>query len=462
MRVENERGADRYAAAGGSPPSDPEWAWARYEPNALRPWNLPLAAHLYRRAAFGAAWDQLQTALVEGPQKTVDRLLHPGADIAAFNLRYNGYESRPSDSASANELRAWWLLRMIHTPHALLEKMTLFWHGHFAVSNARVGSARLMREHIRLLRSHALGNFRSLLEAIQHDPAMFLSLDAGTNRKAAPNEAFPRWLLQKYLGGPGRYSDADAREAARAFTGWFVIRDQLREIPREHDLGTKQILGNAGPFRPGDVVDIVLKRRETPASIVRELYRWLISETEEPKEWVIKPLADDFAGDYDLLRAVETMLRSNLFFSPQAYRRRMKSPLEFALGIVQSLEGTVSTTNLADALARLGQNLLHPPTSAGWSGGRSWINLATLAGRQKLAAAMLDPGGPFGDKLDPREVAGKHGQATPKAAARFLLELFLAGDYEPKSVAAPGEPDPARALGQIVVEAASLPEYQLS
>ena len=106
--------------------------WAPYEPDAGRPWNLRLAGHLYRRAGFGATWGQLQQALADGPQRTVDRLLRPEADTDAFNQGFDEYDAAAARSGSADGLRAWWLRRMIHTPHPLLEKMTLFWHHHFA------------------------------------------------------------------------------------------------------------------------------------------------------------------------------------------------------------------------------------------------------------------------------------------------------------------------------------------
>ena len=208
--------------------TDPAWAWSEYQPDSQRPWNLAQAGHLYRRAAFGATWDQLQQALSDGPQRTLDKLLRPQADIAAFNREHDEYES---SSGSANALRAWWLRRIILTPHPLLEKMTLFWYSHFAANSAKVKNARLMQRHVQLLRSHALNSFRTLLKAIPRDPAMLIWLGAEANRKALPNENFARPLMETFTLGPGHYTEKDVREAARAFTGWFVLRSRLRYIP---------------------------------------------------------------------------------------------------------------------------------------------------------------------------------------------------------------------------------------
>jgi len=175
------------------------------------------------------------------------------------------------------------------------------------------------------------------------------------------------------------------------------------------------------------VTAIILEQPATSRRIVQRLYRWLISETAEPEEALISPLADSFAKDYDVLKLVETMLRSNLFFSAAAYRRRVKSPAEFALGIVKALEATVSTTQLASDLADLGQNLYNPPTVRGWAGGQHWIDSTAMVARQNLASALLRGSGPYGNKLNPWAVAQRHGRSTPESAQSFLLDLFLQG-----------------------------------
>ncbi len=445
--------------------NDPRWAWAAYKPDAERPWTLAQAGHLYRRAAFGANWGQLQRALSDGPQRTVDTLLRPQADVEAFNATHDEYET---SATSVNDLRAWWLRRMIQTPHPLLEKMTLFWHSYFATNGTHVKSARLMREHIRLLRGHALGSFGSLLQGISRDPAVLIWLDSDANRKALPNDSFVRPLIETFTIGPGRSTEKDIQGASRAFTGWFVLRDKLRYIPREHDDGIKHILGREGNFTSDDVVQILLEQPATTQRLVRKLYRWLISETQEPDAILIAPLAESFAKDYDVLRLTETMLRSNLFFSSAVYRRRIKCPVEFAIGIVKGLDGMVSTTQLAQDLAGLGQNLYHPPTVEGWAGARHWINSATMTGRYNLASALLQGSGPYDDKLNPRLVSEKYGRSTPESAAQLLLELFLQGDLDPAvcetllktaKVEAGGSNECLRRFAHAVV---TLPEFNLA
>jgi len=415
---------------------DPARAWEPYEPGPDRPWDLVRAGHLFRRAGFGADWGELERALRQGPQRTLDRLLRPTEDARAFDRTHDGYEAAVG-AGDAEALRAWWLRRMLTTPRPLQEKMTLFWHGHFAVSNARVKDARLMRALVATLRAHALGSFRTLLEAVAEDPAVALGLGAGVGRKARPNEEFARVLLEVFTLGPEACTEQDVRDCARAFTGWSVFRGRRRYYAREHDGGRKTILGRTGALAAADAVRLALEHPATARHIVRRLYRWLISEADPPAdEALIAPLSASFARDHDIGKLVERMLRSNLFFSAAAYRQRIKSPVEFALGIARSAEAVVPTTPLGGHLAALGQDLLHPPTVRGWSGGRHWINGATWAGRSRLALALLGGPGPYGEKLDAAALAGRHGHATPAEAGRFLLDLYLQGDVTPQARAA--------------------------
>jgi len=450
--------------------TDPDWAWAAYRPNAQQPWNLIQIGHLFRRAAFGADWKQLQQALSDGPQRTIDKLLKPQADTTAFNDTYDGYDN--SAAGSIKSLRAWWLRRIIQTPHPLLEKMTLFWHGHFATKSDKVKNPRLMLQHIRLLRSHALNSFSDMLQAISLDPAVLIYLGADANRKALPNENFARTLMETFTMGPGNYKEKDVREASRAFTGWFVLRSRLRYISREHDGNIKEVFSERGNFTGEDVVRIVLKQPATSQMLVRKLYRLLICETDQPNAAMINPLAETFAKDYDIMKLTETMLRSNLFFSSAAYRRRIKSPVEFALGIVKALEGVVSTTQLAQDLAGLGQNLYNPPTVNGWAGGQHWIDSATLAGRSNLALVLLQGSGPYADKLNPRALANKHGRTTLKSAGQLLLDLFLQSDL-PSDVresilktvqvtSGSGIDDEEAMLRRFAHTVVTLPEFQLA
>jgi uncharacterized protein (DUF1800 family) len=412
---------------------------------------------LLRRAAFGATWDELQRAVAAGPQQTIDRLLHPEGDMAAFHQAYDENEAGTDDLATA---RAWWLRRMLLTPFPLLEKLTLFWHGHFAASIDKVGRASMMVRQIQILRSHALGRFDAMLHAVARDPAMLVWLDSAANHKAMPSQPLARTFLETYTLGPGVCSPQDVREAARAFSGSILIQGRPRQVEREHDMGTKEVLGHRGNWTGDDVLGFALKHPATPRHVVRKLYRWLISESELPDDDYLAVLSESFAKDYDIARLVETMLRSNLFFSPAAYRQRIKSPVEYALGIVLAMEQIVPTVPLGHDLADLGQGLYEPPGAKGWAGGRAWINTATMLDRNNLAWAILSGSGRYGNTVDPVAVAGKHGHVAAGAACRFFADLFLQGDVEP--VATSNEPNAKEALRRAAHAVTARPEFQLA
>jgi len=443
--------------------SDPAWAWAPYAPSAARPWNLHRAAHLCRRAGFGADWGRLQEALAAGPQASVSKFLNGGAEATTFNEVYDGYETASAETAGG--LCAWWLRRMIETPHPLLERMTLFWHGYFGVSQARIGNPELMCRYLHRLRQHALGRFDLLLEMAVEDPAMLLALNARVSRKARPDANFSRALLEEFTLGAGRFSEADVRATARALTGWRVSQWEAGYNPDEHDAEPKTLLGQTGNWGRKDVLRILLKQPETARRVAAEVCRCLIAESDPPPESVMAQLAVDFAKDYNLSRLVETVLRSNLFFS--AVGRKIKSPIEFALGIIQAFEGGAPTLRLASDLAALGQDLLEPPTVKGWAGGRNWIDRFTVLGRARLAQQLLAGSGAYAGKLDPEATAVKHGQGSAEASPAFLFSL-LAQENVSKAAQStlfaslPSSGSPAERLRRLAALIATLPEFNLA
>ena len=408
--------------------SDSAWAWAVYRPDEQQPWNLVRAGHLYRRAGFGASWSQLQAALAMSPGEVIERLIVPEQNFDTFNQIYDDYERSAGDSEDS--LRAWWLRRMIETPHTLLEKLTLFWHNHFAVSSAKVGNLKLVTDHVQTLRKHALGDYRELLLAVMRDPATFLTLEASQNRKIAPNTSVAQQLLEQYSLGPKLTSERDIQEAARAFTGWFVRGDELRFVEREHDKGTKVFLGRSGAWTDRDILNIVLEHSEVPRQIVRKLYRLFISESDEPPDSLVIPLAESFGRNFDIAELVRTILRSNLFFSEQVYRRRIKSPVEFVLGIVLAMESSPPTLPLGQDIKNLGQELYNPPTRMGWVGGKRWLSPPMLIGRANLAADLLSTAGRYGGKLDPLRAVAGTGAKDPRNPQERLLDIFLQSDLE--------------------------------
>ncbi len=307
--------------------NDPACAWAPFQPDAARPWSLRLAAHLYRRAAFGGTWPELQRALSEGPQATVDRLAHSTPEAAAFNRLYDDYEKAAAGSEGYGS-QAWWLRRMMESPQPLHEQMTLFWHNHFGISRVHVRDNASLCRHTQLLRQHGLGNFEELLNAVLAEPAVWTCLGAGVEGKRGLSESAVRIVMEQYCLGPGRCSDSDVREGARALSGWIVSQGELRFVPTEYDATPKKILGEEGKFDQQAFVRILAKHPATGQWLAQQLVRWFVSDTMNPSEALLAPLAKQLASGDSTAQGVEMLLRSNLFFSVEAYRQKVRSPVE--------------------------------------------------------------------------------------------------------------------------------------
>jgi uncharacterized protein (DUF1800 family) len=411
---------------------DAKTAWEPYRPSADNPWDLRKVGHLYRRAGFGATWAELQAALADGPEKTLDRVLAgtPETDDFTRTSDFMASDRSMPPGAPGPRLAAWWLDRMLKTGHPLREKLTLFWHNHFATSNAKVQNARLMLGQYRLMHRHALDSFAELLVEMGTDPAMLVWLDAKDSTKGKPNENYARELMELFSLGIGHYTETDVREAARAFTGYEVKDGKGAFNPRQHDATEKTVIGRTGKFKGEDVAKLCLDQPACPRFIVRKLYAFLVSEAEPPSPELIDPLAEQYrASGFDTGKLVSTLLRSNLFFSPAAYRARIKSPVDFACGTVRGLEGSVGALPLASALESLGQVLFAPPSVKGWDGGPAWLNAQTLLFRNNLALALTSTDDTrFGRRCDPAALLARHGKRGDVEVVDFLLGVFLQND----------------------------------
>lgn len=369
---------------------DPRNAWQPWVPDAIRPFDLRWAGHLYRRAAFGGTPDELRQAVKSGLEPSIDRLLRGDATAAAFDNVIANSGKSIADSGDENRLRGWWIYVMLHSGRPLREKMTLFWHNHFATSVAKVRSLSAMLAQNQALRKSALGSLRTMLADMSRDPAMLIWLDSNRNIKGQPNENYSRELMELFTLGVGHYTEADVREAARAFTGWHTDGDQFTFTGRFHDAGRKTVLGQTGDWDGGDIQRIVLSQPAAAQFLARKLYRFFISESADPPATLLEPLAERIrTSDYDMGDTVGVILRSRHFFSEYAYRQRIKSPVEHVLGVVRIVRPATAPRELVGPLEQMGQALYAPPNVKGWVGGKAWLNSATVLARQNFAQSML-------------------------------------------------------------------------
>lgn len=370
--------------------SDVDWAWSPYRPSDDVPWNHAAAAHLYRRAGFGADIELLDIAVRRSPQDVVAELVDLNSEPSDFRDTADALANTILANGDAKTLSAAWVYRLLFTPHQLLEKTTLFWHGHFATGAEKVDDARMMWSQNQLLRDRALGDFSRLTQEIAKDPAMLIYLDSATNRKTHPNENFARELMELFCLGEGNYSEKDVQELARCFTGWEIRNERFRKNKYQQDQGEKTVLGRRGEFDGEAAIRIVLEQPSCPRFLARKWYRFFVADQPDPPDAFLKPLADCFReNELRTAPALRLLFGSNLFFSSQAVARKIKSPSELVVGMLRGLRGTTNTKLVADGLLSIGQGLFFPPNVKGWDGGRAWINSATLLGRANLMAKIL-------------------------------------------------------------------------
>jgi uncharacterized protein (DUF1800 family) len=361
-------------------------------------------SHLLRRAGFGTTREEYDRYQSMGLGATIDELVHfENVDDGETERLAQGVQPSADAIGSAS---AWWLVRMANTKRPLQEKMTLFWHGLLTSQLSVVRDPVAMAAQNQFFRDNAFGRFPAILKGITHDPAMMVYLDIAGSRKTAPNENYARELMELFALGEGHYSEEDVREGARAFTGWAVPRQRGEKLPvlgepvfvaRYFDDGEKMFLGQTGNFDAGDVVDIITNQDESARYITRRLFQFFIHP--QPSNDDLQPFVETYlSNDKSIGATVESMLRSDVFYSPKAYRAIVKSPVEYAVGAIRALGMQASITNLLAAgrgrqrdggvLGDMGQIPLEPPNVAGWPGGTSWLNSSTIFARLNFVNSL--------------------------------------------------------------------------
>ena len=360
------------------------------EPNSLfesqkRKLTRKDARHLLRRTWFGFSESQTQSFVGVDSDEAVELLLNE-KPTDSFLADMEQIGRLILASRQPRSLAAWWLYRMAHTDaDQFREKLTLFWHGHFATSAAKVNHVGLVLNQNQMLREKSLGRFEEMVQAISRDPAMLIYLDSTENRKTHPNENYARELLELFCLGLGNYSEKDIQEIARCFTGWEVRQRKFRFNKYQHDVGEKKFLGAKGNFDGTDAVQIVLKQKAASRFIAKKLLRYYVSDEFDWTDARIDPLAILIEeNDFQIESALRTILNSRVFYSDEAIGKKVRSPVELAIGFIRTTGAATNFYELANRLEQLGQLPFYPPNVKGWDGGRRWINASSIIGRSNM------------------------------------------------------------------------------
>ena len=445
---------------------------------------------LVDRFGFGAGGDELAHLQSSGYAAVVEALLAPsGPDAgvratpvpalavpdrprpAARNDPRRAGDASPEDRAvrkayrqqlKAQQLTAtrWWLDRMVRAEQPTRERLTWFWHGHFATSAQKVRVAALMLRQNETFRTGGLASFTDVARALIVDPALLVWLDGNDNTAKAPNENLAREFMELFALGHGHFSEADVKEAARALTGWKVDRQgcAARLRPKQHDHGSKTLLGHTGDLGAVQLVDVLLSRPDSAEFVTGRLWFRLMG-TPAPSATTRERLLAAYGAGRDVTAALRAIALSPELRDPAT--SMVKQPVEWVVGTARAL-GVVPSTltdpaqrttpgqgRLLVALRGMGQLPFRPPSVGGWPAGGAWLTTAAAAARLSAARALAA-------KADLTTIADTSTRNRTEAVRRLLgVDVFTARTADAISQVA-DRPADAVAL------AAVSPEYVVS
>ncbi len=392
-------------------------------------------AHLLRRAGFDTTEAELDQYTNLGFAGALERILNPDqVDDSATDQALVPLSADLSDPKKIEPAKFWWLNRMLYTQRPLQEKMTLFWHNHFATANSKVGNSVLMQQQIQLFRDDGLGSFETLLQKVARDPAMLIWLDNRLNRKGAPNENFAREVQELFTVGIGNYTEQDIKEAARAFTGHTLDRNLKYTFNQaQHDAGQKTFQGQTGNFDADDILGILVRNPATARFLATRLFAYFAYDN--PDSSTIDRLAATFVStNFDVRSVLGDLFSGPEFLSSQAFHGQIKQPVELMVGSLKALNVQNVGPDATQLLRRMGQDLLNPRDVSGWKGGSAWINATTLFERfnwgNRLATGR-DSTKPY--FVDVPAQLQAHTVSSTDGLADYYLNLLVDGDVTPEA-----------------------------
>jgi uncharacterized protein (DUF1800 family) len=461
-------------------------------------------AHLLRRAGFGGTPQEIDDLVTRGSEGAVDYLINfTQIDNSALESLLASSFNLTQDGINNGEIRRYWFTRMVNTRRQFEEKMTLFWHNHFATSTSKVPDVFMFNQNL-LLRQRSLDRFDDLLLKVSQDPAMLIWLDNITNVLGRPNENFARELQELFTMGikdvvtdEPNYTEQDVKEVARAFTGW----NYRRQLPfpfqlnaNQHDNGSKTIYGGTpwettGNLSGEDVITIICGRPATARYITWKLFNFFvypITGSDQDKATIEKFAKVYRNNNHSIKELVRAIFTSDEFFSQRARFSLIKQPAELVVGSIRMLGGTYNQgtnargSNILAQLSRnMGQDLFGPPDVAGWDFNLGWVNTASMLERFNFANALLSNRNTTnpGIFVTNDQLKSITKPSSKKTVKRFLLRLgplsvgpalgtlrayLETGDNGQPVTYVNDDPTVDKKIRGLVHQIMCLPEYQLN
>jgi uncharacterized protein (DUF1800 family) len=415
--------------------------------------------HLLKRTLFGVAKADVDYFKNKPLASVVTELLNPTVALPKPPLKdytTTAALTQPDTNINAGEtwvndpnndgtiqsyrrasFKKWWAGIMINQDRSIREKMTLFWHNHFATETNVISYPNYIYKHHNLLRTHAIGNFKTLTKAVTIDPGMLVFLNGQYNTLTAPDENYGRELQELFCCGKGpgsQYTEADVKAAAKVLTGWQNNATTFTSSfnSSRHDTSNKQfsafynntvIAGKTGVNAGNDEIDALLNMifstEEVAKYICRRLYRWFVYYTIDAtiENNIIIPLANILrTNNYEIKPVLSALLQSEHFFDAMNRGCIIKSPVDLVIGMCRELNVQFQpiadyTTNygfynyLVSWLTNMQQNIGDPPDVSGWKAYYQepqfyeiWINSDTLPKRNQFTDTMVVSGYTFNTK----------------------------------------------------------------
>jgi uncharacterized protein (DUF1800 family) len=408
------------------------------------------AAHLLRRMGFGGSVAEINELTTRNRDEAVEYLLNYESINNDEMENYLARNFNPKKFTPTDDLQLWWIVRMIKTRRPFEEKMTFFWHNHFATALDKVPYPMMYVQN-QLLRTYALDRFDTLLLNVARDPAMLVWLDGISNVLGNPNENWARELQELFtmgiydvVTGQPNYTEKDVKEIARAFTGWkfrkkgekaykFIFYIQADQ----HDNTAKEIYGRPANYSGEDVIDVVCATRSTARFLTKKLFEFFVyplSDNSEDKA-TIEKFADVYlTRNHSIKEFVRALFNSEEFFSNRARFALIKSPAELIVGSIRMLGADYYAGNmnngdyyLYNQFKRMGFDLLNPFDVSGWKLNLGWLSTATLLERYNFANQLITNrdfnSRSLGAKITNEQLRKSTDASAPKTVENFLALL---------------------------------------
>ena len=360
-------------------------------------------ARLFHRTGFGPKPGEFAEALRAGVASTRSKILSPPTTVSFVTPPVlTDLGPRPSPNSpdvvdfsqqlryQNQQLFLWWLDEMVTSPHTLQEKMTWFWHGHWATSVGKVNYALPMFNQNVTMRKYALGNFTEFSKTMFSDGALQVWLDGKENTVKAPNENFSREMMELFVLGVNRYTETDVKELARAFTGYQVSRSSglVTLNARRRDSAPVTVLSKTAAMSPEEVIAHLVAQNNSALFIAERIwYRFVSSQEPLPQD---HPMVKAFANR-DIYALMKSLIESSAL-SQEQYSM-VKSPVEWFIGICRALTITPSKlpspTKLIGYLEKLSQVPFSPPNVGGWPVDQAWLSSASAQYRLSFATSLI-------------------------------------------------------------------------